>query len=225
MRRVWYRENALDTSRRMLPLFGVYVVTAFLTGRVIRRTGFKAPLAIGLLLGALAVLGLTTVGQDTPYNQVWPLFVLFGAASGLVIAPSTAAALVSVAPERAGMASGAVNTARQVGSVMGTALLGSLFTAHFSADLPHQLAAHGVPVAARAPIEAAVASGSTGTRPPAGAGRAAIEDAFASGVHTGLAVVAAVFFAAAVLALTAVHNRPHQNGTHMHSPSATPTAS
>lgn len=217
--------NALDTSWRMLPLFGVYVVMAFLTGRVIRRTGFKAPLTIGLLLGALAVLGLATVGQDTTYSQVWPLFVLFGAASGLVIAPSTAAALVSVAPERAGMASGAVNTARQVGSVMGTALLGSLFTARFSADLPHQLAAHGVPVAVRAPSEAAVASGSTGTRPPAGAGRAAIEDAFASGVHTGLAVVATVFFATAVLALTAVHNRPHRNGTHMHSPSTTPTGS
>ncbi|MER5534841.1 MFS transporter [Streptomyces mirabilis] len=217
--------NALDTSWRMLPLFGVYVVTAFLTGRVIRRTGFKAPLTLGLLLGALAVLGLATVGQDTPYSRVWPLFVLFGAASGLVIAPSTAAALVSVAPERAGMASGAVNTARQVGSVMGTALLGSLFTARVSADLPHQLAAHGVPVAARGPIEAAVASGSTGTRAPAGAGRAAIEDAFTSGVHTGLAVVVEVFFAAAVLALTAVHNRPHQNGTHMPTPSATPTAS
>ncbi|MER5513846.1 MFS transporter [Streptomyces sp. NPDC002763] len=217
--------NALDTSWRMLPLFGVYVVTAFLTGRVIRHTGFKAPLTVGLLLGALAVLGLTTVGADTPYSRVWPLFALFGAASGLVIAPSTAAALVSVAPERAGMASGAVNTARQVGSVMGTALLGSLFTARVSADLPHQLAAHGVPVAARAPIEAAVASGSTGSRPPTGQVRAAIEDAFTSGVHTGLAVVVAVFFAAAVLALTAVHNRPHQNGTRMPTPTTTPTAS
>ena len=128
------------------------------------------------------VLGLTTVGPDTPYSHVWPLFVLFGAASGLVIAPSTAAALVSVAPDRAGMASGAVNTARQVGSVMGTALLGSLFTGRVSADLPHQLAAHGVPAVARAPIEAAVASGSTTPR-LAGGGRAAIEDAFTSGVH------------------------------------------
>lgn len=215
--------NALDTSWRMLPLFGVYVVTAFLTGRVIRRTGFKAPLTVGLLLGSLAVLGLTTVGADTPYSRVWPLFVLFGAACGLVIAPSTAAALVSVGPERAGMASGAVNTARQVGAVMGTALLGSLFTGRVTADLPRQLAAHGVPAAARAPVEQAVASGTTSTTAPTDAVRAAIEDAFTSGVHAGLAVVAAVFFTAAALALTAVHNRPHQNGTHM--PAPTPTAS
>ncbi|MFH0180647.1 MFS transporter [Streptomyces cacaoi] len=171
--------NALDTSWRMLPLFGIYVVTAFLTGRLIRRTGFKAPLTTGLLLGALAVLGLTTVGADTPYSHVWPLLALFGAASGLVIAPSTAAAL-----------------------------LGSLLAGRVTANLPHQLAAHGIPAAARAPVEQAVASGTTGTAPPPGAVRAAIEDAFTSGVHAGLAVTAAVFLAAAVLALTAVHNRP-----------------
>ncbi|MEH0624209.1 MFS transporter [Streptomyces stelliscabiei] len=217
--------SALDTSWRMLPLFGVYVVSAFLTGRVIRRTGFKAPLTVGLLLGALAVLGLTTVGAGTPYARVWPLFALFGAASGLVIAPSTAAALVSVAPERAGMASGAVNTARQVGAVMGTALLGSLLAGRVTADLPRQLAAHGVPAAARAPVEQAVASGTTGTTAPTGAVRAAIEDAFTSGVHAGLAVTAAVFLAAAVVALTAVHNRPHQNGTHMPAPTTTSSAS
>ncbi|MFI9169747.1 MFS transporter [Streptomyces lincolnensis] len=217
--------NALDTSWRMLPLFGVYVVTAFLTGRVIRRTGFKAPLTLGLLCGALAVLGLTTVGPATPYIHVWPLFALFGAACGLVIAPSTAAALVSVSPERAGMASGAVNAARQVGSVMGTALLGSLFTGRVTADLPHRLAAHGIPAAARAPVEQAVASGTTSTTAPSGAVRAAIEDAFTSGVHAGLAVVAAVFLATAVLALTSVHNRPHQNGTHMPTPTTAPATS
>ncbi|UUU34120.1 MFS transporter [Streptomyces sp. CA-210063] len=218
--------SALDTSWRMLPLFGVYVVSAFLTGRVIRRTGFKAPLTVGLLLGALAVLGLTTVGADTPYSRVWPLFALFGAASGLVIAPSTAAALVSVTPERAGMASGAVNTARQVGAVMGTALLGSLLAGRVTADLPQQLAEHGIPASARAPVEQAVASGTTSTTaPPGDAVRAAIADAFTSGVHTGLAVTAAVFLAAAVVALTAVHNRPHQNGTHMPAPTTAPTTS
>lgn len=201
--------SALDTSWRMLTLFGVYVVVAFLTGKVIRRTGFKAPLTLGLLLGALASLGLTTIDPDTPYSQVWPLLALFGTACGLIVPPSTAAALVSVAPERAGMASGAVNTARQIGSVMGTALLGSLLTSRLTADLPHQLAAQGVPAAARGPIEAAVASGTTSAKPPPGAVRAAIADAFTSGVHAGLAVNAAVFFAAAVVALTAVRNRPH----------------
>ncbi|MFI0446381.1 MFS transporter [Actinomadura sp. 6N118] len=217
--------NALDTSWRMLPLFGVYVVTAFLTGRVIRRTGFKAPLTVGLLLGAVACLGLTTIGQDTPHSRVWPLFVLFGAASGLVIAPSTAAALVSVAPAGAGMASGAVNTARQVGSVMGTALLGSLLAGRVTADLPHQLAAHGIPAAAHAPIEAAVAAGTTSTQPSPMGAREAIADAFSSGVHAGLAVIAAVFVAAAVVALIAVHNRPHQNRTHTPTPSTAPAAS
>ncbi|MDW6059085.1 MFS transporter [Streptomyces sp. FXJ1.4098] len=162
--------------------------------------------------GAVAFVAVELRVAAPMLSRVWPLFVLFGAACGLVVAPSTAAALVSVAPERTGMASGAVNTARQVGAVMGTALLGSLFTSRVAADLPHQLAAHGVPAAARAPVEAAVASGSTGTQPLPSGGREAIEGAFTSGIHAGLAVTAAV------PALAAVHNRPHRNGTHMPAP-------
>lgn len=202
--------SALGTGWRVLTLFGVYVVAAFATGRVIRRTGFKVPLTLGLVLGGIASLGLTTVDPGTPYTRVWPMLALFGAACGLVAAPSTAAALVSVAPERAGMASGAVNTARQVGSVMGTALLGSLLTSRLTAHLPHEFAVHGVPAAARGPVAAAVASGTTGGRPlPNGAG-AAIADAFTSGVHAGLVVNAVVFFAVAALALAAVSSRPHR---------------
>ncbi|MFJ6728455.1 MFS transporter [Streptomyces sp. NPDC091281] len=202
--------DALDTSRRMLPLFAAYVVSAYFAGRLIRRTGFKGPLTVGLLLGALAVLGLTTVGPATSYDRVWPLFVLFGAACGLVVAPSTAAALAGVAPERAGMASGAVNTARQVGAVLGTALLGSLLTGRVAADLPHQLAAHGVPLAARTSVEAAVASGSAGGRALSAGGRAAVEGAFVSGIDAGLAATACVFLATALMALTAVRNRPRE---------------
>ncbi|TQC42058.1 MFS transporter [Rhodococcus sp. WS4] len=211
--------SALATGVRAVTMFGVYVVVAFLTGRVIRRTGFKAPLTLGLLLGGIASLGLTTLDPGTPFTRAWPLLALFGAACGLVAAPSTAAALVSVAPERAGMASGAVNTARQVGSVMGTAVLGSLLTSRFVAQLPHQLETHGVPVDARAPIEAAVASGTISATPLPSAVRAAIADAFASGIHTALVVNAAVFFVTAVVALAAVRNRPHQNRAHLLTPS------
>ncbi|GAA4985178.1 hypothetical protein GCM10025734_08490 [Kitasatospora paranensis] len=212
--------SALAMAWRVLVLFGVYVVVAFGAGRVIRRTGFKAPLALGLLLGGLASLGLLTVDPGTSYARVWPLLALFGAACGLVAAPSTAAALVSVAPERAGMASGAVNTARQVGSVMGAALLGSLLTSRLTAELPHQLAAHGVPSAARGPVAAGVAAGHAAAAPLPHGARAAIADAFTAGMHAGLVVNAVVFLGAAVLALTAVRNRPHQSDRPSPAPSA-----
>jgi MFS family permease len=124
--------SALDTGWRILAMFGTYVVVAFGTGRVIRRTGFKGPLTVGLVLGGVASIGLSTIDAGSGFAQMWPWLAVFGAACGLVAAPSTAAALVSVDPARAGMASGAVNTARQVGSVMGASLLGSILAGHIT---------------------------------------------------------------------------------------------
>src|SRR3954447_2326219 len=69
------RMSALDTGWRMLAMFGTYVVVAFGTGRVIRRTGFKAPLAVGLLLGGIASVGLSTISAETGYGAVWPWLV------------------------------------------------------------------------------------------------------------------------------------------------------
>jgi EmrB/QacA subfamily drug resistance transporter len=201
--------TALEVAWRLLVMFGVYVVVAFVTGRVTRWTGFKGPLTIGLVLGGLACLGLMVLQPTTDFEQVWPLFAAFGVASGLVAAPSAAAAVISVGPERAGMASGTVNTARQVGSVMGASLLGTLLTTRLAAELPGQLAAHGVPATDQPAIEAAVAGGTSTTDALSGSARAAIADAFTAGVHAGTTVIGLVFLSTAVLALAFVRNRPY----------------
>jgi hypothetical protein len=58
------------------------------------------------------------------------------------------AALAAVAPERSGMAAGAVNTARQLGFALGIAVFGSVFTSsiadQLSADAPGGKVAHTV---------------------------------------------------------------------------------
>ncbi|MGW0998733.1 MFS transporter [Streptomyces sp. NPDC002520] len=201
--------SALDVGWRMLPFFGLYIVTAYVVGPVIRRTGFKLPLTVGLLLAAGAALGLTAQHADTPYAHVWWLYALFGAGCGFVAAPSTAAALVSVSHERAGMASGAVNAARQLGSVLGTSLLGTLLVSNLTSHLPGELQAHQVPSTLWPAVEHAVAGGAAqGSAPPAVT--AAVGDAFTSGVHAGLLATAVAFLCAAVLAATLVRNRPHQ---------------
>ncbi|MGW3609151.1 MULTISPECIES: MFS transporter [unclassified Micromonospora] len=203
--------SPLDTGWRMLVLFGVYAVAAFAAGRAIRRTGFKAPLTAGLVLGALASFGLAAQGPTTPFDHRWPLLALFGAASALVVAPATAAALASVAPAQAGMASGAVNAARQVGSVLGSSLLGTLLTTTMLADLPDRLAAHQVGEPTRTAVRTAVAGGATGDPALPEPVRSALAEALTAGVQAGLRVNGVVFLATAVLALALVRNRPHQH--------------
>lgn len=202
--------SALDVGWRLLALMLPYVVVAGVSGRLIRRIGFRVPLVGGLLLGGLAGFGLVSQNPTTGFGQVWWLLALFGVASGFIVAPSTAAAMVSVGPAHAGMASGAVNTARQIGTVLGTSILGTVLTSRLASQLPGELAAHDVPVAAREAIAAAVASGAGGSRPLPPGAREAIGSAFASGVHTGFVITAVVYLAAAGLVLVGVRNRPHE---------------
>ena len=86
-------------------------------------------MALGLALQAIAVAWLTIVSEvDTAYATLVPAFVLGGAGMGLVFAPSANAVLNSVRPEEAGQASGATNTIRELGGVMGIAVLASVFS-------------------------------------------------------------------------------------------------
>ncbi|MGC4815338.1 MFS transporter [Micromonospora sp. DT228] len=201
--------SPLDTGWRMLVLFGAYVLAAFGAGRAIRRTGFKAPIALGLVLGSVASFALATQGPTASFGSRWALFALFGAASGLVVAPATAAALASVVPAQAGMAAGAVNAARQVGSVLGSSVLGTLLTTTMLADLPDRLAAHQVGEPTAAAVRVAVAAGVTGDQPLPDPVRVALAEALTSGVQAGLRVNGIVFLVTAVLTLALVRNRPH----------------
>jgi DHA2 family multidrug resistance protein-like MFS transporter len=65
-----------------------------------------------LVIAAAGALALLASPPGSSFTRVWPGMVLFGIREGLVLAPATAAAVVSVARERAGMASAAVNSGK-----------------------------------------------------------------------------------------------------------------
>ena len=68
------------------------------------------------------------VSTHLPYSQMLVPFVMAGAGMALVFAPSANAVLASVRTEQAGQASGANNAIREVGGVLGVAVLASIFT-------------------------------------------------------------------------------------------------
>jgi hypothetical protein len=53
-------------------------------------------------------------------------FVVSGFGIGMVMPPSTSAVMGSVAPERAGQASGVLSSVRQIGAVLGIAVMGAV---------------------------------------------------------------------------------------------------
>jgi hypothetical protein len=86
-------------------------------------------MAAGLALQSLALAYLAlTSAPDVAYATLVPGFVMAGTGMALVFAPAANAVLGSVRPSEAGQASGATNTIREVGGVLGVAVLATVFT-------------------------------------------------------------------------------------------------
>jgi MFS transporter len=86
-------------------------------------------MAAGLALQAAGLAWLAVVTEpDVAYGAIVPAFVMAGTGMALVFAPAANAVLSSVRPDEAGQASGATNTIREVGGVLGVAVLATVFT-------------------------------------------------------------------------------------------------
>ena len=99
---------------------------------------------VGLLATDLALRG------HIELRPRWrPALALAGLGFGVAVVPVTSVALAVVPPEHSGMAAGATTTSRELGSVVGVAVLGSLVNGHLTVDLTRRLAELGVPAGFR----------------------------------------------------------------------------
>ena len=121
--------SPLEAGLRTLPWTAMPIFVAPVAGFLSDRIGSRPLMATGLALqsAALAYLGLVTA-PDVAYGALVPGFVMAGTGMALVFAPSANALLSSVRQSEAGQASGANNTIREVGGVLGVAVLASVFT-------------------------------------------------------------------------------------------------
>jgi MFS family permease len=93
------------------------------------RIGSRPLMAAGLALQAIGLGWLALVSEpDVAYGVLVPAFVMAGAGMALVFAPAANAVLGAVRATEAGQASGATNTIREIGGVLGVAVLATVFT-------------------------------------------------------------------------------------------------
>ena len=121
--------DPLGAGLALLPLAGTAFVVAGGFGRFMNRVSPAAPIAGGLLFIGTGGLLLNLVQADSSWPALTPGLIVIGIGVGLSTPPLTSAALAAVPKERSGMASGIVNTARQLGLAFGVAILGTVFTA------------------------------------------------------------------------------------------------
>ncbi|RXV69308.1 MFS transporter [Burkholderia stabilis] len=119
-------ESALQAGLAFLPLTGGFLLSNLASGRIVARHGPRMPMLAGALVAALGYGSLHFVDASTPLAFLLVPFLLIPSGMGFAVPAMTTAVLASVAPERAGIASAVLNTARQAGGAMGVAAFGAL---------------------------------------------------------------------------------------------------
>jgi EmrB/QacA subfamily drug resistance transporter len=200
--------SPFEAGYKFLPMTVMIIVTAPLAGKYASQHGSRAPMTYGLLLagGGLTLLGLT-LQTDSSYLYMLPIFMIMGHGMGATMAPMTAAVMNSVGPQRAGLGSAMTNTSREVGGVLGIAVLGTILTTRLQGAFEPAIAGLGIPADQAAAIGAAASHGDLSANLLVGltpAQQAGVAEAFASsfmvGFHTALIVGGAVLLIAAVIA-------------------------
>ncbi|MGO4109935.1 MFS transporter [Paenibacillus sp. YAF4_2] len=110
----------------LLPMMLPLAFNPILTGRIVSRIGARKPMAAGFSLGAGGTLLLALTNQSTSYAWTFVGLLLIGFGVSLTIPALMSAVMSSVAREQTGTVSGAINASRQLGSVLGVALLGAV---------------------------------------------------------------------------------------------------
>ena len=194
---------AIDSAINLAPFaIGMFIFSP-IAGRLSNRFGSRRIVTVGMVIETIALFTLFLItGDSTPFYYFYPVFALFGAGFGLSLPQLTNTVLASVPFQRAGVASAANNTIRQVSAAFGVAVLGAIMVAQISAVGQADLAITNLPLAMKASVGTLLNSGLSGgvapVLPPGlsptmlGTIHSIITDAITQGVRWG-AFTAAIF--------------------------------
>ncbi|MCK2218453.1 DHA2 family efflux MFS transporter permease subunit [Actinomadura sp. ATCC 31491] len=117
--------GAAATGAAMLPMALMPMISSPLGGRLAARAGVRAPMAYGLVIGGAGLLGWLAAGPGTGYWALVAPLVLTGFGTGFTMPAATAAVMEAAPAALGGAASAVLNAARQTGSAIGVALVGT----------------------------------------------------------------------------------------------------
>jgi DHA2 family methylenomycin A resistance protein-like MFS transporter len=123
--------SIMETGLTFLPLTATFIFSNIASGWMAARTGLRAPMILGGLIGAsgYALLGIFGMSPTASVIDMLPGLVLIPAGMGLAVPAMTTSILGSVERHLAGTASAVLNAARQIGGATGVAVFGAMAAA------------------------------------------------------------------------------------------------
>jgi EmrB/QacA subfamily drug resistance transporter len=153
--------SALTAGLTLAPMSLTSMLVAPFAGRMADRVGGKYILMTGVFVFAVGFGTLTFVaGPDSTWLTFLVPAIVAGAGMGMTFAPLTTVAMRNIEPRMAGAASGVLNTTRQVGQAVGSAVVGALLQNRLAITLHDQAVSHAsaLPAAFRDQFIAAFSS-------------------------------------------------------------------
>lgn len=134
--------NATEAGLLMTPMMGSVLLTSIITGAVISKTGrYKMLPIVGTFVVALGVGLLATVTLDTPTYMICVYMAVMGIGLGTSMQILTLVVQNSFPHKMVGTATAANNYFRQVGSSLGSAVVGSIFAGRLTSLMTEKLPA------------------------------------------------------------------------------------
>ena len=118
-----------------LPMTVLIITIAPRAGHLADRTGPRLLVGVGQLMVAAALLLFARLTVQSSHWALIAPMMISGAGMAMTMTPATAAAMGSVRPDKMGVGSAVMNTARQVGGSIGIALMGAVVAARLSVSL------------------------------------------------------------------------------------------
>ena len=159
--------SPLQAGIRTLAWTAMPLFIAPAAGALSDRIGGRPIMAFGLALDAIAFNWIAynaKVGMC--YGQLLPALLMAGIGTASFLAPVANVVMGAVRPEEAGQASGAANPIREIGGVLGIAVLAAVFSARGGYATPRAFAAGFVPALTIGAITVAIGAAAALLIPP-----------------------------------------------------------
>jgi EmrB/QacA subfamily drug resistance transporter len=118
--------SPVQAGAALLPWTLMVVVFAPIAGKLSDRVGSRWLMAGGMTVVSICCLLLSTVTLESSFWNMLPAFILGGVGMSFVMTPMSAAAMGAAPVAKAGVASGVLNTFRQVGVALGIGITGAI---------------------------------------------------------------------------------------------------
>jgi EmrB/QacA subfamily drug resistance transporter len=127
--------SPIQAGASFLPWTLLIILLAPQAGRLSDRIGPRPLVAGGMVVLSGSLLVFSRAGVHTSFWGLLPGMLLGGVGMSAAMAPTTAAAMASVRPDKAGVGSAVLNSMRQVGGSLGIAVMGAIVASGVSSSL------------------------------------------------------------------------------------------